>query len=166
MTTDRSTGPSTAGEGRAAPALATGLARFAGLAMALLGVVQLIAATTTLFTGQAPDATGRNVFSLSAATWGWVHLGLGALVGLAGMFVIAGVRWGRVAGIVLAAASVVACFLSVSHHPGWSVIGIAIGILVIWALCVFDESASAAAPTMLDRGPGSAGGPGPITPRR
>lgn len=151
MTTDGTTGSATASGGTAAAATspATGVARFAGLAMALLGILQIIAATTALFEDEVPGS-GRNVFSLGPATWGWVHLCLGAVVGLAGMFVIIGVLWARVVGIVLATASVVACFLSVSRHPGWSILGIALGVVVIWALCVFDEAASAASPTMLD----------------
>jgi hypothetical protein len=41
-------------------------------------------------------------------------------------------------------------FLSLSHHPVGLVLALALGVTVIWALCVFDEAASAASPTMLD----------------
>ncbi|GAA0921272.1 DUF7144 family membrane protein [Pseudonocardia zijingensis] len=152
MTTDGTTSPVTAsGEagptGAASPA--TGVARFAGLLMILLAVLQIIAGTQALFGGAVPGSS-PNAFALSPATWGWVHLCLGALIGFAGMFVIVGVLWGRIVGIVLAAAVLVASFLSVAQHPAWSIVGIALGVLVVWALCVFDETAAAAAPTMLD----------------
>jgi hypothetical protein len=129
-------------------AWATGLARFAGLAMVLLGVLQIIAGTGALLQGELAGV--RHVLPVDAATWGWIHLVLGALVGLAGTAVITGRLWGRMIGIALAVLSIGAFFLTVSHHPGLSIVAIALGGAAIWALCVFDEEASAAAPTMLD----------------
>jgi hypothetical protein len=128
----------------------TGIARFAGIMMALFGILQIIAGTTALFGGEVPGDARQHVFSITGATWGWIHIVLGAVVGLAGMAAITGELWGRVAGIALAVLGIVACFVSLSHHPAWSVLGIALGVVVIWALCVFDEAASAASPTMLD----------------
>jgi hypothetical protein len=133
-----------------APSRSTGIARFAGLMMALLGILQIVAGTAALFGGEVPGSARLHVFSISASTWGWIHIVLGAVVGLAGMAVITGELWGRVIGIVLATLSMVAWFLSLSHHPAWSILGTAFGVIVIWALCVFDEAASAASPTMLD----------------
>ena len=128
----------------------TEIARFAGLMMAFLGILQIIAGTAALFQDVVPGSARTHVLSIDAATWGWIHIVLGAVVGMAGLAAITGLLWGRVTGIVLAAISVVACFLSLSHHPVWSILGIAFGVVVIWALCVFDEAASAASPTMLD----------------
>jgi hypothetical protein len=129
---------------------ATGLARFAGLAMALLGVLYIVAGTGALF--QSTDTVPGlvHVFSIDSVTWGWIHLVGGALVGVAGMAVITGALWGRVIGIMLTAIAIGVSFLSLSHHPVLSLVGIMLGIGVVWALCVFDEEASAASPTMLD----------------
>jgi hypothetical protein len=129
---------------------ATGLARFAGLAMALLGVLYIVAGTGALFQSTATVPGLVHVFSIDAVTWGWIHLVGGALVGLAGMAVITGTLWGRVIGIVLTAVAIGMSFLSLSHHPSLSILGIMLGVGVVWALCVFDEEASAASPTMLD----------------
>lgn len=130
---------------------ATGLARFAGLAMTLLGVLYIVTGTGALFQGTATAPGLVHVFSIDAVTWGWIHLVVGALVGLAGMAVITGMLWGRVIGTVLTAVAIGVSFLSLSHHPALSILGIMLGLAVIWALCVFDEEASAASPTMLDR---------------
>jgi hypothetical protein len=129
---------------------ATGLARFAGLAMALLGVMYIVAGTSALLQSTTTVPGLVHVFSIDAATWGWIHLVAGALVGLAGMAVITGTLWGRVIGIVLTAVAMGVSFLSLSHHPALSILGIMLGFAVIWALCVFNEEASAASPTMLD----------------
>lgn len=136
--------------GSVAQRRSTGLARFAGLVMVLLGIVQITAGTTALLGGQVPEAAPRHLLSVSAATWGWIHLVLGAVVGLAGMAVITGQLWGRLIGILLVGLSMVASFASLSQHPAWSVLVIALGVGIIWALCMFDEAASAASPTMLD----------------
>jgi hypothetical protein len=135
---------------RTATSWATGLARFAGLAMALLGVLQIVAATGALFQGTATAPGLVHVFSIDAVTWGWIHLVGGALVGLAGMAVIMGTLWGRVIGIVLTTVAIGVSFLSLSHHPALSILAIVLGFAVVWALCIFDEEASAASPTMLD----------------
>jgi hypothetical protein len=145
----------TGGTGAAGPVdvaqgWSTGIARFAGLMMALLGILQIVAGTAALFGGEVPGSARLHVFSISASTWGWIHIVLGAVVGLAGMAAITGELWGRVVGIALTALTIAACFLSLPHHPALSILGIAFGVVVIWALCVFDEAASAASPTMLD----------------
>jgi hypothetical protein len=137
-------------EGSAARRRSTGLARFAGLTMVVLGIVQMIAGAAGILTGEVPQAAPRHLLSISAATWGWVHLLLGVVVGLAAMAVITGALWGRLVGILLVAVSIVACFASLSHHPAWSILGMAFGLTIVWALCVFDETASQASPTMLD----------------
>jgi hypothetical protein len=128
----------------------TGLARLTGLAMALLGVLYIVTGTGALLQSTATVPGVIHVFSIDAVTWGWIHIVGGALVGLAGMAVIMGTLWGRVIGIVLTAAAIGVSFLSLSHHPVLSVLGIMLGVAVVWALCVFDEKASAASPTMLD----------------
>ncbi|GEL19780.1 DUF7144 family membrane protein [Pseudonocardia asaccharolytica] len=138
------------GRGPAAASWARGLARFAGLVMAVLGVLHIVAGTSALVRGEITAPGAHQVFSIGVVAWGWVHIVVGALVGLAGMAVISGQLWGRVVGIVLVVVSIVVSFLSLSHHPGWSIVGIGLAVAVAWALCVFDEEASAAAPTMLD----------------
>jgi hypothetical protein len=118
--------------------------------MALLGVMYIVTGTGALFQDTATVPGVVHVFSIDAVTWGWIHIVAGALVGLAGMAVVTGTLWGRVIGIALTAVAIVVSFLSLSHHPALSILGIMLGFAVVWALCVFDEEASAASPTMLD----------------
>jgi hypothetical protein len=129
---------------------ATGLARFAGLTMIVLGVLHIVTGTGALL-GREVTAQGiHHVFSIDAVAWGWVHLLAGVLVAFAGVAVITGQLWGRLIGILLVLVSLVVSFLSLSHHPGLSIIGIVLSAVVMWALCVFDKEAAAASPTMLD----------------
>jgi hypothetical protein len=128
----------------------TGLARFAGLTMIVLGVLHIVTGTGALLRPEITAQGPHHVFSIDTAAWGWVHLLAGVLVAFAGMAVITGQLWGRLIGILLALVSLVVSFLSLSHHPGLSIIGIVLSVVVMWALCVFDKEASAASPTMLD----------------
>ena len=134
----------------AASSWATGLARFGGLMMVLLCVLYIVAGTAELFQDEQDVPGPRRVLVLDAVTWGWLHLVLGALLGLAGCAVITGQLWGRLIGIVLAVIGICASFLAAPHQLELSLIAIGLGVAVIWALCVFDEEASAASPTMLD----------------
>lgn len=129
---------------------ATGLARFGGLMMVLLCVLYIVAGTAELFQHEEDVAGPHHVLVLDAVTWGWLHLVLGTLLGLAAGAVITGRLWGRLIGIALAVVGLCASFLTASHHLALSLVAIGLGVAVIWALCVFDEEASAASPTMLD----------------
>jgi hypothetical protein len=129
---------------------ATGLARFAGLTMIVLGVLHIVTGTGALLGREIAAQGVHHVFSIDTVAWGWVHLLVGVLVAFAGMAVITGQLWGRLIGILLALVSLVVSFMSLSHHPGLSIIGIVLSVVVMWALCVFGKEAAAASPTMLD----------------
>ena len=79
----------------------------------------------------------KNWHGLASRAWGWIHLLLGVLVGLAGVAVIRGQAWGRFTGIALAAVSLIANFLFLPHYPLWSIILIALDVAIIWALAVY-----------------------------
>lgn len=76
-------------------------------------------------------------YSISATTWGWVHLLLGIIVLLAGFAVIAGQTWARVTGIILASVSAIANFVFIPWAPFFAILIIAIDIWVIHALWVY-----------------------------
>jgi hypothetical protein len=50
-----------------------------------------------------------------------------------------------VVGIAIALLSMVVNFLFVPYYPVWSLLIIVLNVFVIWALCVFDRDAAAAA---------------------
>lgn len=73
-------------------------------------------------------------FSLSPYWWGIVQLCIGAVVFAAGVSLLLGMLWARVAGIALAVISALANFLFLPHYPLWSIIVIALDVIIIWAL--------------------------------
>ena len=79
----------------------------------------------------------NNYYSISATTWGWVHLLLGLLVLAAGFAVITGQTWARVTGIILASVSAIANFVFIPWAPFFAILIIAIDLWVIHALWVY-----------------------------
>ncbi|MCZ7528563.1 MAG: hypothetical protein M5U14_20620 [Acidimicrobiia bacterium] len=71
---------------------------------------------------------------IDLSTWGWVHLGIGAVVFLAGLGVLTGNVLARAVGVALAAASLVANFLSLPAYPVWAITVMTVDVIVIWAL--------------------------------
>ena len=66
--------------------------------------------------------------------WGWTWLVIGVLQVIAALMLLTG--QGRVLGIILAALSAVISFTSIGAYPLWSILVIALDILIIHGLTV------------------------------
>lgn len=114
---------------------------FAGLMMLMLGVWQGIVGFTALFSDEWFVRLGATLVVLDYSMWGLIHMGLGALILLAGVAVLAGQTWGRVVGVVLAMLSAMANLVYLPAFPFWSLAIITIDVLVIYALIVHGQEA-------------------------
>jgi hypothetical protein len=113
---------------------ASGVISFASILMIMTGSLQALAGLIAIFGGEFYVATEDYLFQFDTTTWGWIHLLLGAVVFLAGFGVLFGQTWARAVGITLAVVSSIAFFLFVPYYPFWSLLIIALNVLVIWAL--------------------------------
>jgi hypothetical protein len=102
--------------------------------MIMGGIFQAVGGLVALFNDEFYLATRNYLFQFDATTWGWIHLILGIVVGLAGVGLLGGRMWARVIAIIVLVLSATANFLSVPYYPFWSLLVIAIDIVVIWAL--------------------------------
>ncbi len=73
-------------------------------------------------------------YGTSVTAWGWIHLIVGAIVLLAGFYVMRGALWARIVGITLASLSALANFFFIPFYPFWALMIITLDIFVIWAL--------------------------------
>ena len=121
--------------------LAHGFAVFAGVIMIMSGAFQAIAGLVGLFANEFYVATRNYVFQFDVTTWGVLHLLVGLLVLFAGFAVISGRTWGRVVGIILVGLSALANFAFLPYYPFWSLLIIALDVVVIWALAVYHPNA-------------------------
>lgn len=114
-----------------------GMIAFGGMMMILLGFFHAMAGFVALFQEEY-FLVGANglVVTVDYTAWGWTHLILGALVLAAGIAVLAGQMWARVVTIVVAMASALVNLAFLAAHPVWSMMMIALDVLVIWAVTV------------------------------
>ncbi|SDK52564.1 DUF7144 family membrane protein [Streptomyces indicus] len=113
---------------------AVGGTMFAGVLMGVAGIVGALQGIAAIAEDDVYTRIGDYVFSFDLTTWGWIHLLFGIVVAIAGFGILKGQDWARGAGIGLAALYVVEYFLFLPYAPVWSVIAIALGVFVIWAL--------------------------------
>lgn len=110
---------------------------FAGVIMVMLGSLHIFEGLIALFKDEyfvvAPSGLTVNV---DFTTWGWAHLIGGVIVLLAGFGVLAGQVWARTLGVILALLSVIANVAFLAAYPLWSLIMIALAVVVIMALTV------------------------------
>ncbi|MEU4314499.1 hypothetical protein [Nocardia sp. NPDC024068] len=101
------------------------------LTVAVLSILAGISAVASdeLFV-EGPDYT----LQFSATTWGWVHIVLGILLAIAAIALMTGALWARIVAVFLAGLSIIANFLWIPYYPWWSIIVIALNIVVIWAV--------------------------------
>ena len=117
-------------------ALAVGSIVFAGVAMVMIGAFHALQGLVALFNDDFYVVGQKWIFEFDLTTWGWIHLLVGVLVLVAGFFVFNGAVWARAVGIAVAALSAVLNFMWLPYYPIWSLIIIALDVLVIWALSV------------------------------
>jgi hypothetical protein len=113
---------------------AVGFTVFAAVMMLMAGIWQALAGLIAIFQNEFYVATRNYLFEFDATAWGWIHLILGLIVAFAGWGLLSGQTWARVVGITVAALSATANFLFIPYYPFWSMLIIALDILVIWAL--------------------------------
>ncbi len=70
-------------------------------------------------------------------SWGWTMMIFGIIVALVGMAVLAGQVWAAWVGILLAALNAIGQLLFLPAYPLWSVIVIALDVIVIYGLAVY-----------------------------
>jgi len=119
------------------PTAWTGWVVFAAFMMMMLGFFQAIEGLVAIFNKGFYRVTPSGlVVNVNYNAWGWVHLLLGALIFVSGIGVLAGNVAARAAAVVLAGLSAVLNLIFIEAYPFWSIIIIAVDVLVIYALTV------------------------------
>ncbi|MFZ4583942.1 MAG: DUF7144 family membrane protein [Acidimicrobiia bacterium] len=117
-------------------AWAAGWITFAGVVMIIAGVFHGIVGFAEII-DRTYVAVGSNyAFAFNVSAWGWLHLGIGTLLVLAGLGVFTGNVAARAVGVLMAGLSGIAAFMWLPYAPVWAVAIIAIDVAVIWALTV------------------------------
>lgn len=113
---------------------AIGLTILAAVFMMVTGVLGFFEGLAAVIRGSFFVTLPNYAFSLSATSWGVVHIILGALLFIAGAALLADQTWARITGVVLAAFMMIANFVYLPYYPVWAIVVIALNAFVIWAL--------------------------------
>src|SRR6185436_15775346 len=119
------------------PTAWVGMVIFAGTMLLMLGALQAMEGLVAIFQDDYYLVTRNGmIVSLDYTAWGWTHLIIGLIAVGVGIGVFAGQMWARVAGIVVAAVSILVNVAFLPAYPSWIMIVIGIDVLVIYALAV------------------------------
>ena len=110
------------------------LVDYAGIMLVLTGLLQIMEGIATLFNNNVFSTTVDYVYKFDPTVWGWVHIVVGILLGAAGFYMFYGKLWARIIGVAAAFLGALTNFLYIPYYPVWSVLIIALDLLVIWAL--------------------------------
>ncbi|WP_278262132.1 acetyltransferase [Nocardia sp. AG03] len=115
-------------------AVAEGISVVAACLLLIMAAVSVLQGIAALADDALYVAGVEYVYRFDTTTWGWVHVILGVLGLLVGVGLVLGAAWGRYAALAVAALVIVANFLSLPYYPAWSIVIIALSVLVIWAV--------------------------------
>ncbi|MFE3460669.1 hypothetical protein ACFXKD_24255 [Nocardiopsis aegyptia] len=107
---------------------------FAATLLMMIGAVNIIQGLVALMTPNFYAVAGGELLFLEYGAWGLLLGGWGVVLVVAGAAILSGSMWARVFGIVLAAVNALAQLAFLVALPLWSVVAIAIELLVIYAL--------------------------------
>lgn len=114
---------------------------FAGTMLIVTGLFQFFEGLAAIIDDEFYVALPNYVYEVDTTAWGWIHLVLGALVVLIGIYLFRRSAVAAAIAIVLAALSAISNFFFLPYSPLWALLIIAIDIFVIWAIAksgIFD----------------------------
>jgi hypothetical protein len=115
-------------------AWATGGVVFAAVTMTIVGIFQFFEGLAAVIDDQFYVVLPNYAFDVDVTAWGWIHLIIGALVAIAGLYLLAGSAMAGMIAIVLAGVAAVSNFFFIPYYPLWSLLIVALSIYVIWAI--------------------------------
>lgn len=110
----------------------------AAIILVTVGIVQLFQGIAAVAENELFVVGVEYVYSFDLTAWGWVHIVFGAVVLLVGLALFTGATWARVSAIVIASLSIIVNFLWLPYYPWWSVLIIALDVVVIWAVSTWN----------------------------
>jgi len=112
----------------------SGWGSFAGLVLLLAGCSDIIFGLTAMFRGHVFVLVSPGTITGSLTGWGTIHLLFGLLMAAVGVGLFTGRLWLRWIAVWLAALNVVGQTAVITVFPLWSLLVVAMDILLIYAL--------------------------------
>ena len=117
---------------------------FAGFFMIINGIFGGLQGLSALLRDQSYFVVGENgLLTFNYTAWGWIHLILGILLIIVGIFLLRGAGWARILAVIIVGIHMIAQFGFISSFPVWGIIMIALDALILYALLVHGREISA-----------------------
>jgi hypothetical protein len=127
--------PRRVSDGSTKVALAGGVARFAGIMLGIVAVLQILEGLAAI-TNDSVFAQGLSyAYEFDITVWGWIHLSLGVIALGLSVGIITKHPFAYVGAILVAILGAIANFASLPYYPLWTLLLISFNFLVIWAMC-------------------------------
>jgi uncharacterized membrane protein HdeD (DUF308 family) len=127
-------------EGQAGPVKRSGWLTFSAVVLIIAGIMRVIDAIWAFgYHGAIPDDLKDAILGHSLKTYGWIWLIAGVILIAAGVLVLGpgdrpSAEISRWIGIIAAALAAISAIFVMPYYPVWSLIYIAIAIMVIYGL--------------------------------
>ena len=112
---------------------------FAAMMLVLNGFFNALDGLVALFNKDVYAVTGKGLVTFNFTAWGWILLILGILQVAVAISLIQGRVWARVTAMVLVMLNAFAQLVFITAYPLWSILVIALDVIVLWALLVHGE---------------------------
>jgi hypothetical protein len=121
-----------------------GWIRLAGILMLLIATIDFFQGLIAIVRSEYYAVTPNQIIVFDTTTWGWITLIWGIVVGCAGFGLLAGANWARWFTIIAGSINflVQLGFLGSSHYPLWTLTGLVLNAIVLYAVIVRWEEAS------------------------
>jgi hypothetical protein len=121
-----------------------GWIRLGAILMLIIGFIDFFQGLIAIIRGSYYQVTPNQIIVVDTRTWGWVMLFWGIIVIAAGWGLTLGASWARWFTIVAASLNIILQlgFLGSTNHTLWSLTGVALSAIVLYALIVRWEDAS------------------------
>jgi hypothetical protein len=121
----------------------TGWLSFAGIVAIVVGIFNVIDGLVALFRNDYYLVTSQDILVFNFTAWGWIWLLLGLVQIVVGAGIIAGHSWARMAGVAMAVLAAIGQLAFLRAFPVWSVLVIAMCVLVVYALTAHPRTENA-----------------------
>jgi hypothetical protein len=111
-----------------------GLAVFAGVLAGMMGTMNLIYGLILLFNSEFTVLAREGLFYFDVTAWAWILVVFGVIQIVIAFGIVGAKTWARLGGMAWASIVVVGNMFFLPAYPIWSILIIALGVLIIWAL--------------------------------
>ncbi|MDF3305667.1 hypothetical protein CJ179_22430 [Rhodococcus sp. ACS1] len=137
---DMTTTPESRTDSPVKQGFAAGTSLAAAILLLTVGVISFFQGIAAVASDDLLVIGVQYTYQFDTTAWGWIHIVLGVVLAISAIGLMTGATWARVVAVCIAALSILANFLWLPYYPLWSILIIALDVVVIWAVTTWDTA--------------------------